>query len=160
MLSEISLEPVTNPAILITLRIHISQSVLLRHPQKVHLVQCRNQVRPVAAESAMKIDGVVTFILQECQYCVDMLLGRRDRRGIDGRRYEPNAVSSGLLLLKLVQKRKELQIHNVLDVPRLQKPIVGIGLRFRSFVDTLVHFSKANNCGGCPERVTRPYKQE
>src|SRR6266852_5078967 len=124
MLSEVFFEPVTHPSILITLLIHISQSVLLRHPQKVHLVQCRNQVRPVAAESAMKIDGMVTFVLQECQYGFDMLLGRRDWRGIDGRRYESNTVTFGLLLLKLVQKRKKLQIHNVPDMPRLQKPIV------------------------------------
>src|SRR5258708_33173057 len=111
----------------------------------------------------MKIDGMVTFVSKDGQCGFDMLLGRRDRRSVDSSRHKHHAVSLSVFLLGPVQKRNKLQIHNVLDMPRLKKPVVGIGCRLRPFIDALVHLSKMNKCGASrgnlARRISRPHKQ-
>src|SRR5258708_39761751 len=111
----------------------------------------------------MKIDGMVTLVSKNSQYGFYMLLGRRDWRGVHSSRYKHHAVSFSLPPLRQVQKRKKLQVHNVLDMPRLKKPIVGIGSWLRSFIHALVHLPKMNKCaashGNLATRMTRPHKQ-
>src|ERR1035438_6342733 len=118
---KISRQSAADPANLITGLKHISPGVLLGHPEKIHLVQCRDDAGSVAAEGAVKIDGLVTFVSKDGHYGFDMLLRRRDGRGIHPSRYEHNAISFGFFLLRPMQKGKKLQIHDVLDVPRLKK---------------------------------------
>ncbi len=95
----------------------------------------------------MKIDSLMTSISQDGQYGIDMLFGRREDGRIHTSRDKHNAVPFGLFLLRPMEERKKLQIHNVFDVPRLKKLEVGIGFRPRSFVDALVHQPKMNKRG-------------
>jgi hypothetical protein len=68
----------------------VSQGVLRRHSKKIHLIQRGNKTRPVAAESAMKINGMVPFVSQDSQYGFNVLFRRRNRRGIHSTWYQSN----------------------------------------------------------------------
>jgi hypothetical protein len=125
----------------------ISPGVLLGHPKKIHLVECGDEAGSIATESAMKIDWLITSISQDGQYGFDMLLRRRDDRGIHPSRDKHNAVPFGFLPFRPMQKGKKLQIHNVFDVPRLKELEVGVGFRPRSFIDAIVHLPKMNKRG-------------
>jgi hypothetical protein len=107
----------------------IPPAVRRRHSKKIHLVQSGDEAGPVATESAMKIDGLITSVSQDGQYGFDMLLRRRDEGGVHPSRNKLNAVPLGFFPLRPMQERNKLEIHDVFDVPRLKKLEVGIGFR-------------------------------
>jgi hypothetical protein len=127
--------------------VQISPGVWRGHPEKIHLVERGDEAGSVATECAMKIDWLVPFISQDGQYGFDMPLRRRDDGGIHPSRDKLNAVPFGFLPFRPMQKGNKLQIHNVLDVPRLKKLEVGIGFRPRSFVHAVVYQPKMNERG-------------
>ena len=62
MFFEVSCQATAHPPILITGIVQISRGLLLRHAEKIHLIQRGNQARDIAAENAVEIDGPISVI--------------------------------------------------------------------------------------------------
>ncbi len=60
----------------VTSLMQVWRGLLRRHSKKIHSIQRGNDVRPIAAELAMEIDGGIPFVSQDGEYGVNMLLGR------------------------------------------------------------------------------------
>ena len=154
---EVSRQPAAEPSKLITITgvTQVLRGLLWRHSQKIHFIQRGDNIRPVAAESAMEIDGVITCVSQGCEYLVNMLLGRRNRRGVHNAGNHRNSVSFGFPLFKERHKRKNLQVHDVLHLKRLKKPVVSIASRCRSFINAIIHPSKMFQLGPSSRQFVR-----
>ena len=84
MFFQISQQPGAEPSELeaVTGIVQILHGLLLRHVFKIHLIERSDNGSPVAAPFAVKIDGMITLVVEDCQYMVDMLLLRRNRRSV------------------------------------------------------------------------------
>jgi hypothetical protein len=82
----------------------------------------------------MKVDRMITFVPEGGQDHVNMFFRRRNRGSVDCAVDKFDPVFPALFLLRLGEKRKELEVDYILNVQRLQITKVSIGFRLRPFI--------------------------
>ena len=95
----------------------------------------------------MNVDGVIALVAKETKNGVHVFLRGRHWRGADCAGQKDHAVLFGFVFLPIVEPREKLQIDDVLDAFGLEKLVVGIRFRFRTFVNPFIQLLETNEMG-------------
>src|ERR1700687_50998 len=144
MLLKITFQAAQSPTIVEAIIFHLLVRFFLGFPFVIHLVKAGDEHGAIAAQVAMNVDGMIAPVAQKTENGVDVLFGWLHWRSADCAGEQGHAVFLRSLFLPVVEPRENFQLHDVLDAFFLQKFVVGVGFWFRSFVDAVVQFLKAD----------------